>query len=163
VVVQITPAFRSAPMVQMGVSYWYCAVTLFQTLWLILLPYVNDWALLAIFILFWLSLAGLTTFQYYAPSDRPVLEYWMIKFPFETYFAWISVMLLEEISITLARKQFSFELILAAAMVSFAVSFGGVVFVLFGVNKPFYMIPVVVGLAIVSVLHMICVTKSLIY
>lgn len=152
VISQFTPAFRASPMVQMGVTYWYCVVTLLQTLWVLIVPYVNEWASFSVFLLFWLALTALNVFQYYAPSsDKPILEYWLLKFPFGTYVSWISVGLLHYVSVALYRQQFSSEIILAAGMVSLAVWVGGNVFVLFGVNKPFYVIPTVIGLAIASI------------
>ena len=150
VFMQLTARFRALPMVQMGVSYWYLVATLAQTLWLILLPFINDWGSLTIFIVFWLTLMGLITFQYYAPSDRPVAEYWFLKFPFEFYFAWVTVMLLGEISITLQRQNSSPVVILSVGILSFAIWFGGVIFVLLALTKPIYVIPTIIGLSIVS-------------
>jgi len=151
VFMQLTARFRALPMVQMGVSYWYLVATLAQTLWLILLPFINDWGSLTIFIVFWLTLMGLITFQYYAPSDRPVAEYWFLKFPFEFYFAWVTVMLLGEISITLQRQNSSPVVILSVGILSFAIWFGGVIFVLLALTKPFYVIPTIIGLSIASI------------
>lgn len=81
-VIQFLPRFRATPMVQQGVSYYYCAVSLFQVGWTFSFAYEVLWLSLLFMLLIWISLCSLLYSQYYTKSDGSLWEFWLLRFPF---------------------------------------------------------------------------------
>merc|ERR1719367_2692674 len=90
-VVQLMPMFRSKPMVQEGVGYWYCATCIIQACWQVVFGFEEVAVALVLIILIWLSLVGIVYKQYYVKdADKNLAEYWLLKFPFAIHCGWIT-------------------------------------------------------------------------
>lgn len=70
-------------MVQQGVGYWYCLVSLFQVAWTFSFAYEILWLSLLFMLLILVSLWALLYDQYFrAESDGSLWEFWLLRFPF---------------------------------------------------------------------------------
>ena len=81
-IVQFLKCFRAHPMVQQGVSYWYCGVSLAQVGWTFSFSYEIIPLSLIFMLLILFALYGLLYSQYYTESTGKLVEFWLLRFPF---------------------------------------------------------------------------------
>jgi hypothetical protein len=148
-VVQFLPRFRAVPMVQRGVGYWYCFVSLFQVGWTFSFAYEVLWLSLLFMILIWISLMGLLYSQYYSKSDGSLSEFWLLRFPFALHGGWITAASVVNVNVIVVNSNASPAVELAVGIVSLAYLHAVSVWVLFGIKRnPSYTIAGVLSWAI---------------
>jgi benzodiazapine receptor len=149
-IVQFLPSFRSLPMVQDGVGYWYIAACIFQIAWTPLFTYDIIWASLVAMLLILGSLVGLLTSQYFTndtSSKRRMLEFWVLKFPFAIHCGWICAATALNVNVVVVFYGASIPTQLTVGILSLAVLHAVALFVLYVPNKPNYTIPLVLAWA----------------
>lgn len=135
-VLQFLPRFRAHPMVQDGLSYWYSAVTATQIGWTITFAYEIIPASLAFMITIWISLIAILYKQYYTQSDGSILEFWVLRFPFQIHAGWITAASALNVNVQVVSMNQPAEVQLAVAIVSLAVLHAISVWVTFHIPRP---------------------------
>jgi len=136
-------------MVQKGVGYWYCFVSLFQVAWTFSFAYEVLWLSLFFMILIWISLMGLLYSQYYAKSNGCLWEFWLLRFPFALHGGWITAASVVNMNVIVVDSTASPAVELAVGIVSLAYLHAVSVWVLFGIQRnPSYTIAGVLAWAI---------------
>ena len=147
--VQFLPRFRGVPMVQQGVGYWYCFVSLFQVGWTFSFAYEILWLSLLFMILIWISLCGLVYSQYYAKSDGSLWEFWLLRFPFALHCGWITAASVVNVNVIVVNSTATPAVELAVGIISLAYLHAVSVWVLFVIKRnPNYTIAGVLAWAI---------------
>lgn len=150
-VVQMLPSFRSRPMVQQGVSYWYAAACVFQAGWSFSFAYEILPLSLVCMVLIWISLMSLLISQYYVKLDpttsscssKGLLEFWLLRFPFSVHGGWITAASALNVGVIVVDVEASAATQLAVSILSLAVLHAISVWHLFGYKRPNYTIPCV--------------------
>jgi hypothetical protein len=148
-VVQFLPRFRATPMLQKGVGYWYCCVSLFQVAWTFSFAYEVLWLSLFFMLLILVSLWGLLYSQYYTESDGSLWEFWLLRFPFALHGGWITAASVVNTNVIVVASSATPATELAIGIVSLAYLHAISVWVLFGIKRnPNYTIAGVLAWAI---------------
>ncbi|KAK1736944.1 hypothetical protein QTG54_012389, partial [Skeletonema marinoi] len=129
-VVQLLPKFRATPMVQDGVSYWYCLVCAMQIGWTFTFAYEIIPASL-----------------YYAESDNSLWEFWLLRFPFALHGGWITAASALNVNVQAVASSAPADIQLALAIVCLAVLHAISVWVLFYLQRPNWTIACVLAWA----------------
>jgi hypothetical protein len=136
-------------MVQQGVGYWYCLVSLFQVAWTFSFAYEVLWLSLLFMILIWISLCSLLYSQYYTKSDGSLWEFWLLRFPFALHGGWITAASVVNMNVIVVNSNATAAVELAVGIVSLAYLHAVSVWVLFGIKRnPNYTIAGVLAWAI---------------
>lgn len=147
-IVQLLKRFRAHPMVQQGVSYWYCGVSLAQVGWTISFTYEVIPLSLVFMLLILFSLYGLLYSQYYTESTGKLVEFWLLRFPFAIHAGWITAASALNVSVVAVWKAAPADIQLAIGIVSLAVLHAISVWMLFNLKKgPNYTIACVLSWA----------------
>lgn len=156
-VAQLLPHFRSVPLVQEGVSFYYILACIIQICWSIIFGYEIMWLALAVILLLALTLVTILVSQYYTkPSPsysagenkcltlKGILNYWLLEFPFQIHCGWLiaaSIVNANVVVVNAGRDAASAQL--SAGIVSLGFLFSVGCFVLFVPDEPNYVIPCV--------------------
>lgn len=143
----VLPRYRSKPMVQDGVSYWYVAVCVAQNGWNFTFPFDVIPVSLVFMFLTWACLMSLVISQYYTPSEKTLEEFWLLRFPFAVHAGWITAALAVNTNVIVVYAEAAAATQLAVGIISLAVLHAISVWVLFGFNKPNYTIACVLAWA----------------
>lgn len=146
-VVQLLPPFRSHPMVQIGVSYFYVATCLSQAGWTFAFAFELIPLSLFLMALIWISLAGILYRQYGLESEGTLREFWLLRFPFAVHFGWITAATLLNVNVVTVKVGPGAGTELAVGIVSLAILHAISVVVLFLPKRPQYTIPCVLAWA----------------
>lgn len=147
-IAQFFKRFRAHPMVQSGVSYWYCAACIAQVGWTFSFSYEIIPLSLACMLLILFALYGLLYSQYYTESDGTLLEFWLLRFPFAIHAGWITAASALNVSVVAVSQSAEAAIQLAIGIVSLAVLHAVSVWVLFNLKKgPNYTIACVLSWA----------------
>lgn len=143
-VVQLLPSYRSTPLVQKGVKYWFILTLIFQSAWIFAFGYDNLYAALVIILLVGVFLISLLVSQYYVESyDKNILNYWLLQFPFEIHCGWIITASVLSVNVIIVSKDYDEVVQATAGIISLAILLIVATFVLFSPKKPNYTIPIV--------------------
>jgi len=89
-ILQMLPAFRSLPVIQDGVSYWFALACLFQSSWVLAFGYEILILSLVFMGLLLISLLRIITLQsHILRSDSEKFYFWECRFPFAVHCGWI--------------------------------------------------------------------------
>ena len=147
-IVQFLKRFRAHPMVQDGISYWYCGVCLAQVGWTFSFAYEIIPLSLVFMLLILFSLYGLLYSQCYTESTGKLVEFWLLRFPFFIHAGWITAASALNVSVVAVWKAAPADIQLAIGIVSLAVLHAVSVWVLFNLKKgPNYTIACVLSWA----------------
>lgn len=147
-IIQFLKRFRGHPMVQEGVSYWYCGVCLAQVGWTFSFAYEIIPLSLVFMLLILFSLYGLLYSQYYTESTGKLVEFWLLRFPFAIHAGWITAASALNVSVVAVWKAAPADIQLAIGIVSLAVLHAVSVWTLFNLKKgPNYTIACVLSWA----------------
>lgn len=147
-IIQFLNRFRSHPMVQDGVSYWYCGVCLAQVGWTFSFAYEIIPLSLVFMLLILFALYGLLYSQYYTESTGKLVEFWLLRFPFAIHAGWITAASALNVSVVAVWKAAPADIQLAIGIVSLAVLHAVSVWTLFNLKKgPNYTIACVLSWA----------------
>lgn len=146
-IVQLFPKFRATPMVQEGVSYWYCIVAAMQIGWTISFAYEIIPASLAFMLALYASLMALLYSQYYTESDNSFVEFWLLRFPFALHGGWITAASALNVNVQAVASSAPADIQLALAIVCLAVLHAISVWVLFYPQRPNWTIACVLAWA----------------
>jgi len=146
-VVQILPRYRSKPMVQDGVWYWYAIVCLMQNCWTFSFGFDVVPLSIVFMVLIWLSLVLLEVFQYKTISENTLEEFWLLKFPFAIHCGWITAASAVNANVVVVYSAAPAPTQLAVGIISLAVLHAISVWVVFALNKPNYTIACVLAWA----------------
>ena len=146
-VVQLLPRFRAVPMVQEGVSYWYCIICALQITWTFAFAFEVIPFSLIMMLLLWTSLISLLYSQYYTKSDGSILEFWLLRFPFSVHAGWITAASALNINVQVVSMDQPADLQLAVAIIALAVLHAVSVWVIFNIPKPLWTIACVLSWA----------------
>jgi hypothetical protein len=146
-VLQFLPRFRAHPMVQEGLSYWYIAVTATQIGWTFAFAFEVIPASLTCMILIWISLIGILYKQYYTESDGSILEFVVLRFPFQIHAGWITAASALNVNVQVVSMDQPADIQLAVSIVSLAVLHAVSVWVLFNIPRPQWTIACVLSWA----------------
>jgi len=146
-VVQLLPKYRSHPMVVSGVRYWYIFACIAQIGWTPTFALEMVPASLVCMVLIWAALLRLLFSQYYAPSDRTLAEFWLLRFPFAVHAGWITAATAVNTNVVVVWAGATAASQLAVGIVSLAVLHAISVWVLFVVPKPNYTVAFVLAWA----------------
>ena len=147
-IAQFLKCFRAHPMVQQGVSYWYCGVSLAQVGWTFSFSYEIIPLSLVFMLLILFALYGLLYSQYYTESTGKLIEFWLLRFPFAIHAGWITAASALNVSVVAVWKAAPADIQLATGIVSLAVLHAVSVWVLFNLKKgPNYTIACVLSWA----------------
>lgn len=151
-IIQMMPSFRSRPLVQDGVSFWYMITCYTQIGWTFAFAFeVNELALVFMFLI-WISLMALIISQYYVELDsetskcfsmKGLVEFWLLKFPFCIHGGWITAASALNVCVIAVDYQASAATQLAIGIICLAVLHAISVWHLFGYKRPNYTIPCV--------------------
>jgi len=87
------PRFRSHPLVQNGVSYWYIGTCLAQIGWTFAFAYEIIWLSLVLMVAILATLFAIAWRQYYQYNNpenpKRVWDFWLLILPFALHFGWI--------------------------------------------------------------------------
>lgn len=152
-VLQMIPAYRSRPMIQQGVSYWYIAACIFQAGWTFSFSFEVIPLSLVFMLLLWISLMALIISQYYVKLDpstsscsmKSLIEFWLLRFPFSVHGGWITAATALNIGVVSVdnANESGAATQLAVGIVCLAVLHALSVWHLFGYKRPNYTIPAV--------------------
>jgi hypothetical protein len=146
-IVQLLPKFRATPMVQKGVSYWYCIVSAIQIGWTFSFAYEIIPLSLAFMLALYVSLMGLLYSQYYTESDNSFVEFWLLRFPFALHGGWITAASAVNVNVQAVASSAPADIQLALAIVCLAVLHAISVWVLFYPKRPNWTIACVLAWA----------------
>mmetsp|Transcript_19528 Transcript_19528/g.27812 ORF Transcript_19528/g.27812 Transcript_19528/m.27812 type:complete len:331 (+) Transcript_19528:138-1130(+) len=146
-IVQLFPKFRATPMVQKGVSYWYCIVSAMQIGWTFSFAYEIIPASLAFMLALYASLMALLYSQYYTESDNSFWEFWLVRFPFALHGGWITAASALNVNVQAVASSAPGDMQLALAIVCLAVLHAISVWVLFYPQRPNWTIACVLAWA----------------
>ena len=146
-VVQLLPKFRATPMVQEGVSYWYCLVAAMQIGWTFAFAYEVIPVSLAFMLALYASLMTLLFSQYYTESDNSLWEFWLLRFPFAIHGGWITAASALNVNVQAVASNTPSDIQLALAIVCLAVLHAISVWVLFYPERPNWTIACVLAWA----------------
>lgn len=135
VVAQLLPKFRATKAVQKGVSFGYVAVCLFQTAWSFSFAKEVIWLALIFMTGIWVSLIFILFNQYNINSERSILDYFLLRFPFDIHAGWITVALLLNVNVLVVYYNKSERIQSIVATVSLAAFWAVSVFLLFALVK----------------------------
>merc|ERR1712176_1125466 len=143
-VVQLLPSFRSAPLVQQGVKYWFIAANIFQSAWTFAFGYDSLYMALVLILLVGISLIALLISQYYVAShNKSILNYWLLQFPFEIHCGWIIAASCLNFNVIIVPEGYDKVVQTATGIVTLATLLSVATFVLFSPKKPNFVIPFV--------------------
>lgn len=146
-VIQLLPRYRSKPMVQDGVSYWYFATCFMQNMWTFFFGFELIPLSLVAMVLVWCCLVGLLLSQYYAPSQNTLEEFWLLRFPFAVHAGWITAAMAVNTNLVVVYASAAASVQLAVGIISLAVLHAISVWVLFAMQRPNYTIACVLAWA----------------
>jgi len=146
-VLQFLPRFRSHPMVQDGLSYWYVGVVATQIGWTFAFAYEVIPLSLAFMLMIWICLIGLLYMQYHTESDGTLLEFWVLRFPFSVHAGWITAASALNVNVQVVSMNSPADVQLAVAIVSLAVLHAISVWSLFNIPRPNWTIACVLSWA----------------
>jgi hypothetical protein len=152
-VAQVLPKFRSTPMVQDGVGYWYCLVAAMQIGWTFSFTYEIIPLSLAFMLALYASLMTLLYSQYQAKSDNTLWEFWLTRFPFSLHGGWITAASALNVNVQLVASSAPSDIQLAVSIVSLAVLHAISVWVLFHITRPNWTIACVLSWAFGYIYH----------
>lgn len=152
-IVQLLPKFRSSPMVQEGVSYWYCLVAAMQIGWTFSFAYEVIPLSLAFMLALYASLMTLLYSQYYTESNNSLWEFWLLRFPFALHGGWITAASALNVNVQAVASNAPADIQLALAIVCLAVLHAISVWVLFFPERPNWTIACVLGWAFGYIYH----------
>ena len=161
-IVQLLPKFRATPMVQEGVSYWYCLVSAMQIGWTFSFAYEIIPLSLAFMLALYASLMTLLYSQYYTKSDNSLWEFWLLRFPFAIHGGWITAASALNVNVQVVASQAPADIQLAVSIVSLAVLHAISVWVLFHVQRPNWTIACVLAWAFGYIYHELASPNTLI-
>jgi hypothetical protein len=143
-VVQLLPSFRSAPLVQQGVKYWFIAANILQSAWTFAFGYDSLYVALVLILLVGVSLIALLISQYYVePHNKSIKNYWLLQFPFEIHCGWIIAASCLNVNVIIVSEGYDEVVQSTTGIVTLATLLTVAAFVLFSPNKPNYVIPFV--------------------
>lgn len=152
-IVQLLPKFRATPMVQQGVSYWYCIVCATQIGWTFAFAFEVIPLSLAFMLALYASLMALLYSQYHTESDDSLWEFWLLRFPFALHGGWITAASALNVNVQVVAAKAPADIQLAVAIVSLAVLHAISVWVLFKVQRPNWTIACVLSWAFGFIYH----------
>ena len=143
---QLFPQFRSRPLVQYGVGYWYLPVCLFQVSWALAFGNERIGLSLVLMCLLWASLVGLlrsqrvtsVTFSRGADETRSnrILEYGIFQLPFAIHCGWLTFALTLNVNALFVARSSPADVQLAVGIVTTALLHSFSVWILFGIPNP---------------------------
>lgn len=135
VIAQFFPKFRATQAVQTGVSFWYVAVCLFQSAWSFAFAKEVLWLAVVFMFGIWISLVAILFNQYYINSERSILDYFLLRFPFDVHAGWITVAFLLNVNVLFVGEKASATSQLCVGIVSLSALWAVSVFLLFALVK----------------------------
>jgi len=141
---------RDADMVQDGVGYWYVLTCISQVGWSFAFGYNRIGVSVVLIFVILLSLAAIVYNQDYVIKLRrrnnssSLLEFWLLRFPFEVHCGWVTVAACLNICVFAAKKNISASDQLMLAIVSLAILHLCSFWALFANKKPNFTIAVVI-------------------
>lgn len=106
-IVQVLPSYRSHPLVIRGVGYRFALASFFQGLWMIVFSLEKiGLSLLAIvgILIPLLSILAKTSSSC-SSMNTTILDYWLLKFPFEIHASWVIAATLLNVNLLLVARQ----------------------------------------------------------
>lgn len=161
-IVQLLPKFRATPMVQQGVSYWYCLVSAMQIGWTFSFAYEFIPLSLAFMLALYVSLMALLYSQYHTESDKSLREFWLLRFPFAIHGGWITAASALNVNVQMVASKAPADIQLAVSIVSLAVLHAISVWVLFHIQRPNWTIACVLAWAFGYIYHELASPNDLI-
>jgi benzodiazapine receptor len=161
-IVQLLPKFRATPMVQVGVSYWYCLVSAMQIGWTFSFAYEIIPLSLAFMLALYVSLMALLYSQYHTESDKSLGEFWLLRFPFAIHGGWITAASALNVNVQVVASKAPADIQLAVAIVSLAVLHAISVWVLYQIQRPNWTIACVLAWAFGYIYHELASPNDLI-
>jgi len=148
-VAQLLPRFRSSPMVQDGVKYWYILACFFQVSWTFVWGNEIIWLSVMVILLVTLCLTILLISQYFIPTSDTscILEYCLLQFPFQIHCGWLIGASLVNVNVSVVSEGNTLSMQLTAAIISLGVILSVATFVLFVPVRPNYVIALVLSWA----------------
>lgn len=148
IIIQLFPKYRSIPLVQDGVKYWFIAACLFQTAWTFPFSFEILWLALIFIICIGICLCGIVISTYYLDEKGGVLNYCFFRFPFEVHCGWIIGASILNANLLLVQQGANGSVQLASGIVSLGLLVMISTFVLFFPTYPNFIIPLVAAWAL---------------
>jgi len=143
VIVQFLSAFRSSPLVQDGVKWYYIGVCLAQAAWTLTFSFefIVGSAVAMLTILAFLVTTVVS--QYKAVESVSQRDFWLLKFPFSIHCGWIVAASFVNINVVLVYYELESSIQLFAAIASLVGVLAAAVVALKVPKTPEYVIPLV--------------------
>eukprot|EP00567_Pseudictyota_dubia_P012767 CAMPEP_0197456720 /NCGR_PEP_ID=MMETSP1175-20131217/44081_1 /TAXON_ID=1003142 /ORGANISM="Triceratium dubium, Strain CCMP147" /LENGTH=304 /DNA_ID=CAMNT_0042990861 /DNA_START=252 /DNA_END=1166 /DNA_ORIENTATION=+ len=134
-IAQLLTTFRSVPIVQRGIRFWYGLACAFQIGWTLAFSFEKIWmsCIFMFFILF--SLCGLLLNQRLAGNSGTVKEYWLLRFPFQIHTGWICAASALNVNVVLVKESAEHSFQVFAAVGSLLVLLGTALVLLLRTGK----------------------------
>lgn len=132
---QLFPTFRSKPLVQKGIRFWYGVVCAFQVVWTLAFSFEIIWLSCAAMILILSSLYGLLLNQRLSGGGEGVQDFWILRFPFQLHIGWICAASALNINVVLVAASANASVQVFAAIFSLLLVVGTALTLLFRASK----------------------------
>jgi len=151
-IMQLTPKYRSHPIVLNGVSYWYCIVVIAQAGWTFSFCFEIIWLS---FLMMLSILASLCIIIYQTRNnvqvETTIGDFWLLKFPFELHAGWIIAASAVNLSVCLVAYRDDITLQISVAVLSVTALVVVSLAMLFSLKAPVYTLPTVQAWALLGV------------
>ncbi len=159
-IVQLLPAYRSSPMVQGGVEYWFIAAALAQVIGYAIASDERDNTARTFFSTLFFAVMGVFTWmildkQVKVKSDGSAEEYWMLRVPFSLLAGWSMCLTIMSANVLVrdAEPGFNFGSFMKVVIVLISLAAYAAIpikLLAFNGSEPNYIIPLVISAVTVS-------------